>query len=282
MMLLDNRDPSDPAHAGLVQILKAAQRGTDLTRHLLTFSRRQVWRPELLNLTALIADAERMIRRLIGEDIRLVTDLDPSVALVHADAGQIHQVLLNLVVNARDAMPHGGTLTISTSNEDISARDANVACIAPGEYVQLTVAGTGTGIPEEVRSHMFEPFYTTKEEGKGTGLGLSTVYGIVQQNGGHIAVETELSKGTVLRIRLPGVAPESAPAKEPRAEEAMPRGTETILLVEDQEEVRVLSATILRRLGYKVVFLSRVLAPARQMCNDWSKCTPKPQCHRRS
>jgi signal transduction histidine kinase/ActR/RegA family two-component response regulator len=252
-ILLADRDPSDPAYAGLVQMRKAAERGAALTRQLLAFSRQQVWRPELLNLTALIADAEPMIRRLIGEDVRLVSNLDPSVALVRADSGQLHQAFLNLVVNARDAMPHGGTLTISTSNEEVSARDSTFAGSAPGEYVQLTVADTGTGITEEVRSHMFEPFYTTKEEGKGTGLGLSTVYGIVQQNGGHIAVETEPGQGTVFRIRLPAVAPESAPAKELDAEEAMPRGTETILLVEDQEEVREVYATILRSLGYNVI-----------------------------
>ena len=254
-VLLTNRGPSDPAYDALIEIRKAAEKGAGLTDHLLAFGRRQVFRPELLNLTALIADDEPMIRRLIGEGegVELILNLDPSVGLVRANAGQLHQVLLNLVLNARDAMPQGGTLIISTSKHEASNRDSQVSGVAPGPYVELTVADTGTGMTEEVRQHLFEPFYTTKEQGKGTGLGLSTVYGIVQQNGGHIAVETELGHGTCFTIHLPGAAGESASARESAATGTMPSGTETILLVEDQQEVRTLSAVILRSLGYIVL-----------------------------
>ena len=254
-VLLANRGPSDPAYDGLIEIRKAAEKGASLTDHLLAFGRRQVFRPELLNLTALIADDEPMIRRLIGEGegVELILNLDPSVGLVRADAGQLHQILLNLVLNARDAMPQGGKLIISTSKHEASSQDSQVSGVAAGPYVELTVADTGTGMTEEVRQHLFEPFYTTKEQGKGTGLGLSTVYGIVQQNGGHIAVETEPGNGTCFTIHLPGAVGESASARESAPTGTMPSGTGTILLVEDQQEVRTLSAAILRSLGYSVL-----------------------------
>jgi two-component system, cell cycle sensor histidine kinase and response regulator CckA len=200
-VLLENMQPSDPAYAGLIEIGRAAEKGAELTYRLLAFSRRQTPQPELLNLSELIAGDEEMLQRLIGDDVELNTNLEPSLDLVHADASQLRQVLLNLVVNARDAMPDGGRLTVSTANA--------------GEYVQLGVADTGVGMTEDVRNHLFEPFYTTKEVGKGTGLGLSTVYGIVRQNGGQIEVNSEPGKGSYFRILLP--AQPSEPQSQPQA-----------------------------------------------------------------
>ena len=252
-VMLGKSSPTDGARTGLNEIRKAAEKGAELTRRLFAFSRQRVLRPELLNLTSLIADDVYMIRHLIGEHIQLVTDLDPSLGLVNADLGHLHQIILNLVVNARDAMPNGGTLTISTSNITVDKVAPGVPALVPRNFVQLTFTDTGTGMNEEVRSHMFEPFYTTKGSGKGTGLGLSTVYGIVQQSGGHIEVETEKGNGASLKILLPAVEGEVAPAPEPCRAGEMPHGTETILLVEDQAEVRVLAAGILRDLGYRVL-----------------------------
>ena len=209
-LLIEKTDPVDPKYTGLLEIRKAAEKGAELTHRLLTFSRRQTPRPEPLNWTALVADDEQMVRRLIGEDIHLVTHLDPSVDLVRADSTQLRQVLLNLVVNAWDAMPHGGTLTISTSNRVLGGKNAKNAGVPSGKYVELTVTDTGIGMTEEVRSHLFEPFYTTKEEGKGTGLGLSTVYGIIRQHGGHIEVKSEPGKGASFRVLLRGLPAELA------------------------------------------------------------------------
>jgi PAS domain S-box-containing protein len=203
--VLAKSGPLDEARTCLNEIRKAADKGAELTQRLLAFSRRRVLRLEVLNLTNLIADDVYMIRHLIGEHIELVTDLDPSLGLVNADVGHVHQIMLNLVVNARDAMPKGGTLTICTSNVTVGGNATGEPGAVSGKFVQLTVADTGTGMSEEVRSHMFEPFYTTKASGKGTGLGLSMVYGIVQQSGGHIVVETEKGKGTSLQIRLRAV-----------------------------------------------------------------------------
>ena len=203
--LLGKTNPSDAAYIGLSEIRRAAEKGVGLTQRLFAFSGQPGLRPEVLNLNTLIAKDERMIRQLIGEHIQLVTNLDPSLGAVHADAGQMHQIVLNLVMNARDAMPRGGTLTISTSNIDVAAGVAAIPGVRPGSYVQLTVTDTGTGMSEEVRSHLFEPFYTTKEPGKGTGLGLSTVYGLVQQGGGHIVFESEPDNGTSFKILLPAL-----------------------------------------------------------------------------
>jgi two-component system cell cycle sensor histidine kinase/response regulator CckA len=201
--LLAKSNPLDGAYIGLSEIRRAAEKGVGLTQRLLAFSGQPGLRPEILNLNTLIAQDERMLRQLIGERIELVTNLDSSLDAVHADAGQVHQIVLNLVMNARDAMPHGGTLTISTSNLDIVACATAIPGVKPGSYVQLTVADTGTGMSEEVSNHVFEPFYTTKEPGKGTGLGLSTVYGLVQQGGGHIVFESAPGHGTLFKILLP-------------------------------------------------------------------------------
>jgi two-component system, cell cycle sensor histidine kinase and response regulator CckA len=251
--LLEKSDASNPDYTGLTEIRKAAGKGAELTHRLLAFSRRQVLRPEVLSLNTVVADAEHMLRRLIGNDIVLTTNLDPSLGFVRLDAGCFHQVLLNLAVNARDAMPRGGSLTISTANVEVDAHSPLSAAVALGEYVQVTVSDTGTGMSKEVRSHLFEPFFTTKEHGKGTGLGLSTVYGIVQQSGGRIEVETELDNGTSFIIYLPRVQAESAPAREGSAGASTLRGTENILLVEDREDVRKLTARLLGDLGYTVL-----------------------------
>ena len=253
-ILLKKLDQSHPACAELNEIRKAAEKGAALTYQLLAFNRHQVVRLELLDLNALVAEDVRMFQRLIGESITLITNLDPSLGLIRADAGRIHQVLLNLVVNSRDAMPAGGTLTISSSNIEVDPLKASDGSPPrPGNYIQLKIADTGVGMSEDVRSRLFEPFFTTKEKGKGTGLGLSTVYSIIKQSEGYITVETELGKGTTFSVLLPRAAPGVTVAFQENSDVAMPEGTETILLVEDQEEVRVLIGDILRGLGYAVL-----------------------------
>jgi len=206
--MLNELDSANRA-ADISEIQKAAQQGADLIHQLLAFSRQQQLRMTTLNLNTLIADDERMLRRVIGETIKLTVNMDPLLGMVRTDAGQIHQVLLNLVVNARDAMPSGGALTITSSNADVDAQSGSSLGLAPNTYVQLTVADTGSGMSKEARDHLFEPFFTTKTPGKGTGLGLATVYGIIRQSGGHILVETELNKGTIIRIFLPRIESET-------------------------------------------------------------------------
>jgi PAS domain S-box-containing protein len=250
--LIDKLKPADPAYIGLMEIRKAAEKGADLSRSLLTFSRRQVLRPKIVNINALVGDTQPMLAALMGAGIEILTDLAPDAGFARLDAGYFHQVLLNLAINARDAMPRGGKLTIVTSRLQIASAQPYAPALPPGSYVQLTVADNGIGMTDEIREHLFEPFFTTKEMGKGTGLGLATVYGIISQSGGHILVDTELGHGTTFRIYLPRVEQEHAPAdalKQP----VMPRGTETILLVEDGDSVRTLASTILRELGYTVL-----------------------------
>jgi signal transduction histidine kinase len=202
--LLTRAQSTDRAYIGLSEILKAAEKGAALSNQLLTFSRKQNSEPQPLDLNSLVAEDERMLRRLLGNDIELVTELAPSTAPVRANPGYMHQVLMNLVVNARDAMPNGGRLVISVSNVDLSEGcRRRLADVEPGPYVRLSVADDGTGISPDVEEHIFEPFFTTKQATEGTGLGLSTVYGIVRQSGGHITVQTELNKGTTFEILLP-------------------------------------------------------------------------------
>jgi signal transduction histidine kinase len=204
--LLERTEKTTNAYVGLTEIVKAAEKGAALTKQLLAFSRKQSVRLQLLDLNVVVAEDEGMLRRMIGKNIELMTDLEPSLGLVLADAGYMHQVLLNLAVNARDAMPNGGKLSIALLNVDIGeARSPRLAAVEPGPYVELIVADTGVGMSEEVQEHLFEPFFTTKEVNQGTGLGLSTVYGIVRQIGGHIVVETELNKGTSFEIFMPRV-----------------------------------------------------------------------------
>ena len=242
----------EPVRADLEEVLKAAQRAADLTKQLLAFSRRQIVQPKLLDLNALIRDLERMLKRIIGEDIELVTKLEAGLNSVTADPGQIEQVVVNMTVNARDAMPAGGKLTIETSNVRLSENNKSSLTTVPGDYVMLAVADNGVGIDLETLSHLFEPFFTTKERGKGTGLGLSTSYGIVKQNGGDVQVQSEVGKGAVFKIYLP-VSGEEVVARETRTETKALSGSETVLLVEDDSSVRVVLETMLRRSGYDVL-----------------------------
>ena len=205
-MTLDGLPPYDPLRAGVEEVLKAAVRATSLTRQLLEFSRRQPSRTEIVGLNELVASAQKMLGRLIGEDVNLALCLDPAAGAIRADAGHIEQVIMNLVLNARDAMPNGGKLVIETAHQTVDQRFAQSHLdLAPGQYAALTVSDTGTGISPEVKAHIFDPFFTTKEPGKGTGLGLSTVYGIVKQCGGSISVSSELGRGTQFRILFPAV-----------------------------------------------------------------------------
>jgi two-component system, cell cycle sensor histidine kinase and response regulator CckA len=246
-----------PEHASLEyaqEIEKAGQRAVSLTRQLLAFSRQQVLEPVVLNLNTLVSDMEKMLPRLIGEDIALKLELDPSLSQVKADPGQIEQVLLNLTVNARDAMPDGGKLLVQTANVDLDpvyAHDHPGA--RPGSYVMLRVTDTGTGIDPEIQSQIFEPFFTTKERDKGTGLGLATVYGIVKQSGGYIAVDSEKGKGASFSVYLPRLEQPTQVIAPVTAAPVNTRGTETILLVEDAEPLRKLAELFLKESGYRIL-----------------------------
>ena len=253
--LMEAQLPDDEdLRSSLREIHHAGERAAALTRQLLAFSRKQVLQPRLLDLNAVVSEVEKLLRRLIGEDVELVTQLDPALGNVKADPGQLEQVLINLAVNARDAMPEGGTLTIETAN---AVLDTGFAMANPGarsgEYAVLTVADTGIGMSDDVRSHAFEPFFTTKEQGKGTGLGLATAYGIVKQSDGYITVESEPGRGAAFRIYFPRAAGAAAASGLGEHPPLSPRGTETILLVEDETGVRRLSCTILESQGYTVL-----------------------------
>ncbi len=255
-LLLADLAPEDPRRADVVEIRKATERAAALTRQLLAFSRRQVLQPKVVDLNAVIAGAEKLLRRLIGEDVALVTRLAPGLASVKADAGQIEQVIMNLAVNARDAMQGGGTLTLETETVDIEAsvQTAEQSIVAPGRYVLLRVGDTGAGMDAETKRHLFEPFFTTKERGRGTGLGLATVYGIVKQSEGFIWVDSEPGKGSLFRIYLPAQERAARPAEAAERPESQPApGTETILLVEDEDAVRAVTRESLRRRGYAVL-----------------------------
>jgi PAS domain S-box-containing protein len=247
--------PDDDARRGDVEeIVRAVDRAAALTRQLLAFSRKQVLRPTVFSLNEAVSTMEAMLRRLIGEDVRIELALAPDAGAVEADPVQIEQVVLNLVVNSRDAMPDGGVVTISTSLADMddeyvrSHPDASA-----GTYACLTVSDTGTGMDEATRSRMFEPFFTTKGPGKGTGLGLSTVYGIVKQSGGHLDVTSRLGEGTSVRVYLRRAEGGERPADRAAGRSAPTGGHETILLVEDEESVRSIGERLLRRLGYRVL-----------------------------
>ena len=253
-LLLQRVDAGDPFRGPLTEIKKAGQRAAELTQQLLAFSRKQITVPKALNLNFVIRDVENLLRCLIGEDISIVTILDPHLGQVIADPGQVSQVLMNLAVNSRDAMPHGGRLTIQTENIDLDDRFASEFSEAiPGPYVQLTVGDSGSGMDAETRAHVFEPFFTTKKVGEGTGLGLATVYGAVKQAGGFIRVDSEPGEGAIFQIYLRRVEGSSETDEAPGPPVATLRGTETILLVEDQPELRELVRTILESHGYQVV-----------------------------
>jgi PAS domain S-box-containing protein len=244
----------DPLYRKLEVIKEAGDRAASLTRQLLAFSRKQILQPKVLDLNHVIFETNKILQRLIGEDIDLFTRLMPDLGKVKADPGQIEQVLMNISVNARDAMPKGGKLTIETANVEIDGSYASRhLSIRPGRYVMLAVSDTGCGMDAQTQERIFEPFFTTKEVGKGTGLGLSTVYGIVKQSGGSIWVYSEVGQGTTFKIYLPCV---DSPAEEFRtsaAETKTQTGTETVLLVEDEEMVREMTREILQESGYRVI-----------------------------
>ena len=246
--------PEHPLYEHAEEIEKASQRAVSLTRQLLAFGRQQVLEPVILNMNALVSDMEKMLPRLIGEDIALTLTLDPALGQVKADPGQVEQVIMNLAVNARDAMPDGGKLTIQTANVDLdTAYTHQHPGSRVGSYVMLRVTDTGTGIDPEIQAQIFEPFFTTKERDKGTGLGLATVYGVVKQSGGYIAVDSEKGKGASFSVYLLRV--ENAVAAPDLSNDApvSVRGSETILLVEDEESLRKLADMFLRDSGYHVL-----------------------------
>jgi PAS domain S-box-containing protein len=252
-MLLDQLDPAGSTHEDVQEIAAAADRAAGLTRQLLAFSRQQVMQPRVMSINDVIVDIEKMLRRLIGEDVELVTSLDPELADVNADRGQVEQVLMNLVVNARDAMPTGGRLTITTSNSQLSS-DSGTGTLHPrdGSYVMLAVGDTGTGMTREVQQRLFDPFFTTKDQGRGTGLGLSTVYGIVKQSGGEIYVYSEIGQGSTFKVYFPRINSSEKREDEVKPEE-LARGTETVLLVEDDSNLRQLISRVLGGCGYTVL-----------------------------
>ncbi len=254
-LVLKELHKDDPLCRPIGEIRNAGERAAILVDQLLTFSRKQLIEPKPIDLNSVLAEAERMLQRLAGEDIRFVTRFGASAGCVMADPGQIHQVLMNLTVNARDAMPNGGTLAIETANIDVDEQYAAAACpgMTPGAYILLTVTDTGAGMDAQTLPHIFEPFFTTKAKGVGTGLGLSTVYGIVRQGGGWIYVESEVGRGTTFRIYLPRIAVIATIPEPTVAARTPPRGSETVLVVEDQEQVRRLIVDALKSCGYRIV-----------------------------
>jgi PAS domain S-box-containing protein len=255
-LLVERLPGADPLRRNAEQIQMASQRASSLTRQLLAFSRKQMLAPKILNVQGVVAEMEKILRRLIGEDIQLETSSAPDLGLVRADRSQIEQVILNLAVNARDAMPHGGRLTIETANVELDSSYSHPpAVLSPGRYVMLAVTDNGCGMDAETQAHVFEPFFTTKEKGKGTGLGLATVYGVVKQSGGYVWVYSEPGRGTSFKIYLPRIEETAVPAgRDGKSETQIPqRGSETILLVEDEKGVRELAREYLASSGYRVI-----------------------------
>ena len=243
-----------PIASYLNEIERAGNRAADLTRQLLAFGRKQLLQPLSLSLNDIVTDMSKMLTRLIGESITFETKLSPNLKRIKVDPGQVEQVLMNLVVNARDAMPRGGVLTIETKNEELDdAYASKHISVKPGQYVMLAVSDTGMGMGQEVQAHIFEPFYTTKEKGKGTGLGLSTVYGIIKQSGGNIWLYSEPGKGTSFKVYLPVTEDEIETSVAPTADTSSQRGSETVLLVEDEEIVRKITKRLLEENGYNVL-----------------------------
>jgi len=253
-MLIEDLSHEAGPRGKVEEILRAVERSSALTSQLLAFSRRQVAPPKTIDINELVLNMDKMLRRMIGEDIKLVTALSPDAGKINADPGQIEQVLMNLVVNSRDAMPGGGAITIETANVAPGDEYARAHLSArPGKYVTLSVIDTGHGMNEETRAHMFDPFFTTKEQGKGTGLGLAQVYGIIKQSGGDITVTSAPGRGTCVRAYLPRVFGALSTDKQERAEAARAAGTETVLVVEDEDDVRSLVCELLRQHGYTVL-----------------------------
>jgi two-component system cell cycle sensor histidine kinase/response regulator CckA len=253
-LLLDQFAEDDPCRFDVLEIKKAAERASSLTRQLLAFSRKQVLQPKPLDLNAIVSGFDKMLRRLIGEDVELITVLGRDLGLVKADPGQVEQVIMNLAVNARDAMPGGGKLIIETDNVELDAAYARRhEPVIPGRYVMLAVSDTGCGMDDEVKSHLFEPFFSTKERGKGTGLGLATVYGIVKQSGGYVWVYSEPGRGASFKIYLPQIDAAEVETAGSARTAGTAGGSETVLVVEDEAAVRRLAVEVLKRHGYHVL-----------------------------
>ena len=253
-LLLKQMEKNHPMLREMEEIRKAGERAASLTRQLLAFSRKQILQMKVLDLNAVVSRIDNMLHRVIGEDVTLQTSFGENLWRVKADPGQIEQVLMNLAVNSRDAMPGGGMLTIETRNVEYSeALPLGAGEMPPGAYVMLSVSDTGCGMDEETQSHIFEPFFTTKEQGKGTGLGLAMVYGIVKQGGGYILVDSETGRGTTFRICFPRTQEEPRPSTPEISPSAPSTGKETVLVVEDQDEVRNLVEEILCMQGYTVL-----------------------------
>ena len=252
-LIIKGLNQRDPLCSEIEEIKKAGERAASLTQQLLAFSRRQVLMPKVLDLNAIVATMEGMLQRLLGEDIHLVTALDPALGPVKADPGQLEQVIMNLVVNARDAMPQGGKLIVETETVEIKDLYHHGQVVVPGRYAMLAVSDTGCGMDAATQSHLFEPFFTTKGQGKGTGLGLSTVYGIVRQSGGYVFVYSELGQGSAFKIYLPRVYDTVETVEIGTTLAGLPHGTETVLLVEDEPGVRTLLRDTLRLHGYTVL-----------------------------
>lgn len=253
MALLDLEE-NTPLAQTLLEINAISKRAANLTRQLLAFSSKQILEPKVVNLNNRINDLNKMLARIIGEDIKLKTELDENLGQIRVDPGQVEQIIVNLSVNARDAMPKGGTLILKTENAIISGDEMkSLNDLKPGDYVKFSVVDDGQGIDEETLAKIFEPFFTTKPKGKGTGLGLSTVYGIVKQQNGHIEVESEPEKGTTFQIYFPQVDQKPYDYSKEELPKGMPKGSETVLLAEDEDIVREMTGAILIRLGYKVI-----------------------------
>jgi len=252
-MLLERLAPSDPLTGDMQQVMKAAERATTLTKQLLAFSRQQIVQPRVVDLHGLVADMDHILKRLVGEDIDVSILGHNGACRVRIDPGQLEQVIVNLVVNARDAMPDGGKVSLETTAVEILDTAIPHAALLPGPYVTLTVRDTGIGIPDEIRPHLFEPFFTTKERGRGTGLGLSTSYGIVKQNRGEILVSSERGLGSAFQIYLPRVEEPVDVDNRPRPEKPIHRGSETILVAEDEDGVRKVVVEMLQQRGYHVL-----------------------------
>jgi two-component system, cell cycle sensor histidine kinase and response regulator CckA len=260
-LVLNKLKQDEPLYDHVSEVKRAADRAASLTRQLLAFSRKQVLVPKLLDLNTVVREMDKMLRRLICEDIELVTLLSPNLGQIKVDPGQIEQVIMNLALNARDAMPRGGKLTIQTSNVNLAASEIirqerelfGEPDVHSNQFVVLTMSDTGCGMDEQTKTHVFEPFFTTKEMGRGTGLGLATVYGVVKQSGGAVSVYSEPGHGTTFKVYLPRISQVVEHHLTPIVSAPVAGGTETILLVEDEEKVRTLARAVLQSGGYQVL-----------------------------